>query len=312
MRAEVARLDGASAGIGVAGAERAPARRDRLGVPLALLALYLVWGSTYLGMKIAIEGFPPFLMASIRYVLAGAALYAFLRARGAPAPSRAEWGAAALVGGLLLVGGNGGVAYAEQWVASGLAAMMIATTPLWAALFAGLWGRWPSRIEWVGLAVGFAGVVLLNLGSDLRAQPAGAIALVLAPMAWALGSIWSRYLPRPAGMMATAAQMLAGGALLCAVSLAAGERMPGVPGERALWAIVYLTVVGSLVGYSAYVYVLGRVRPALATSYAYVNPIVAVALGAGFAGERVTGVGIIALVVILAGVGLVVLARERG
>jgi drug/metabolite transporter (DMT)-like permease len=149
-------------------------------VVLALTAVYLIWGSTYLGIRVALEGFPPLLMTGMRFTIAGSVLYAGLRVRGAPAPSRVQWRDGALLGVLLLVLGNGGVVVAEQWVASGLAALSVATVPIWAALFAGLLGRWPSRLEWVGLALGFGGIVLLNLGGNMRAQPIGAIILAVA------------------------------------------------------------------------------------------------------------------------------------
>src|SRR5215472_9988655 len=164
--------------------------RKRLALVFSLFSLYLIWGSTYLGMRIALEGFPPFLLAGVRFLIAGSILYGVLRLRGVPSPGRKEWAAALVLGALLLVGGNGGVVFAEQWVASGLAALGIAAVPLWAALFFGLWGRWPRRLEWLGLGLGFAGVVLLNLENGLRAAPIGALALIIAPMCWAFGSAW--------------------------------------------------------------------------------------------------------------------------
>jgi drug/metabolite transporter (DMT)-like permease len=218
---------------------------------------------------------------------------------------------AAFIGALLLVGGNGSVTFAEQWVSSSLAALAVGTTPLWAALFAGLWGRWPSRVEWLGLGLGFVGIIFLNLESDLRASPVGAAALLFATASWAFGSIWSRHLSLPAGLMSSATEMLAGGAVLMVLSLSAGERLTAVPSDRSLWALAYLIVFGSIVAYSAYLYLLGRVRPSLATSYAYVNPVVAVALGVGLAGERITALGIIAMLAIIAGVLLVMLRPAR-
>jgi len=280
-------------------------------VVLALLAVYVVWGSTYLAIRIALEGFPPFLMAGLRFLLAGGVLYLVLRLRGAPAPRRQQWGSAALVGGLLLLGGNGGVVMAEQWVASGLTALGVATVALWSAIFAGLWGQWPRRLEWVGLAVGFAGVALLNLEGNLRASPAGAVALLVATMSWALGSMWSRHLDLPAGLMASAAQMLAGGGLLLLASVTIGEKVPRAVPARPLLALAYLVVFGSWVGFSAYLYLLRRVRPAVATSYAYVNPVIAMTLGVAFAGERVTLTEWVAMPVILGGVALVVFAHGQ-
>jgi drug/metabolite transporter (DMT)-like permease len=284
--------------------------RDKLWIGLALLAVYLIWGSTYLGIRVALEGFPPFLMAGVRFAIAGGALYLWLRARGAPAPSRAQWGGGALLGLLLLAGGNGGVTFAEQWVASGLAALSVATVPLWAALFAGLLGHWPGRIEWLGLALGFAGVVLLNLEGDMRAQPLGALILALAAMSWAFGTVWSRRMTLPAGLMSSAVGMLAAGPMLLLLGLASGERITSLPAARPLLALGYL-IVAALFAFSAYNYLLRRVRPALATSYAYVNPPVAVALGVWLAGERIGSHGLLAMLVILAGVALVMLGGKR-
>lgn len=280
-------------------------------VVVALLAVYLVWGSTYLAIRVALEGFPPFMMAGVRFLVAGGVLFVVLWLRGAPTPQPRQWGAAALVGGLLLLGGNGGVVVAEQWVASGLAALGVATVALWSALFAGLWGQWPRRLEWLGLAVGFAGVGLLNLEGNLRASPAGAVALLVATVSWALGSMWSRHLDLPAGLMAPAAEMLAGGCLLVAASVLVGERAQHAVGSRPLVALAYLIVFGSWVGFSAYVFLLRRVRPAVATSYAYVNPVIAMGLGVVLANERITMTEWVAMPVILTGVALVVIAHSR-
>ncbi|MBV9850383.1 MAG: drug/metabolite exporter YedA [Armatimonadetes bacterium] len=286
---------------------------SRAGIALALLTIYLVWGSTYLAMRIALGGLPPFLMAGVRFVIAGVLLLMVLRLRGDPMPTPRQWGGAALVGLLLLGGGNGGVVFAEQWVTSGMAALGVATAPLWAALLAGLWGEWPVRREWLGLALGIAGVVLLNLDGGLRASPLGAAALLLSSVCWALGTVWSRRLPLPAGMMASAAQMLCGGVILLLMSLLHGEHPHGLPTGRPLGALVYL-IFGALAGFSAYVYLLPRVRPALATSNSYVNPLVAVWLGALLLGERVTPPAVLALLLILGGVALTVLAKpsQRG
>ncbi|MGH8171668.1 MAG: drug/metabolite exporter YedA [Rhodanobacteraceae bacterium] len=296
----------------VAGA--APPERffgPRVLVPVALVSLYLVWGSTYLAIRIALESYPPFLMAGVRFLAAGGVLYAFLRWRGMAAPTRAQWGNATITGLLLLGFGNGLVCFAEQSVASGLAAVAVASMPLFAAVFGGLYGQWPRRMEWFGLAVGFAGVVLLNLGGGMAGSPIGAIALIVAAMSWAFGSVWSRRRDMPPAAMNTAAQMLAGGAILFVGALAFGERFPAAPTTSATLALVYLAVMGSLVGFTAYLYLLNTVRPALATSYAYVNPPVAVLVGAMFAGEIVHSFDLVSMAVILGGVGLIAMARER-
>jgi drug/metabolite transporter (DMT)-like permease len=286
-------------------------RKPGIAVVAALVTIYLVWGSTYLAIRIALEGFPPFLMAGTRFLIAGTLLYAFVRLRGAPAPSLRQVVGAGAVGCLLLVGGNGGVVFAEQTVASGLTALGVATVALWSALFAGLWGVWPRRAEWFGLAVGFGGVALLSLGGSFRASPVGAAALAVGTLSWAFGSMWSRHLDLPSAMMAAAIEMLTGGVVLVSLGMAVHEPWPVLHSARPLWALAYLVVFGSWLGFSAYVYLLRRVRPAVATSYAYVNPVIAVLLGVGFAGERVAANEWLAMPVILAGVALVVATRGR-
>jgi drug/metabolite transporter (DMT)-like permease len=285
--------------------------RNHLRIVLALLTLYLIWGSTYFFIRVAIVSIPPFLMTGVRLLVAGSVLYFILRLRGYPAPTRAEWGGSARMGLFLIGGGMGGVAFAEQWVSSSVTAFCIATTPLWISIFSGFWGRWPLRAEWLGLVVGFGGVVLLNVGSGLWASPLGAIILLLSPMCWAFGSAWGSRLTLPKGLMASAAEMLLGGTLLLVVGLLVGERPTGKITPSSMFALIYLITFGSLVAYSAYIFVLRRVRPALATSYAYINPLVAVCLGVIFAGDRITPLGIAGMFVILMGVVLVSLARER-
>lgn len=287
------------------------ASRRRWLVPLALVSLYFIWGSTYLAIRVALESYPPFLMAAVRFIAAGAVLYGFLRWRGMPAPTRAQWINAAATGAMLLGLGNGLVCFAEQSVPSGLAAVAVASMPLFAAMFGGLYGAWPARMEWAGLAVGFGGVVLLNLGGSMGSAPLGALALIVAAAAWAFGSVWSKRRNMPPAAMNTAAQMLTGGVILLAFALVVGERWPAAPSASASLAVVYLAVAGSLIGFTAYLYLLNTVRPALATSYAYVNPPVAVMVGVAFGGEVVHSLDIVAMVVILVGVGLIALARER-
>ncbi len=285
--------------------------RERLLIILSLLSLYFLWGGTYLAMRIALQGFPPFILAGVRQLTAGIILFLFLRLRKHEPPTRKQWLTAIVVGGLLLVVGNGGVVFAEQWVSSGLAALALGAIPLWAALFSGLFGRWPTRIEWFGLGLGFLGIVLLNFENGLHTNPLGAIVLLIAPMGWALGSILSQHLASPKSLMASASQMLAGGVMLFIVGFGVGEHMTSFPGPRPLAAMAYLIIGGSLVAFSAYGYLLRHVRPALATSYAYVNPLVAVGLGVALAGEQITMVGLLAILTILSGVGLVSLGRER-
>ena len=278
---------------------------SRLSVGLALFSLYVIWGSTYLAMRVAMEGFPPFRMAALRFLVAGVVMLVVARLRGEPLPSARQWRNALAIGTLLLAGGNGGVAIAEQTVSSGLAALMVSAMPLWMALFAGLWGRWPATKDWVALVLGFGGIILLNLGSELRGSPGGVGVLMFATAAWAFGSLWSRRLDLPKGMMAAGAEMFTAGWVLVGLSLLRGEQLPAVIPARAIWALAYLVVFGSLVAYTAYLFLLSRVPVTVASSYAYVNPVVALVLGAALAGERLPPALLISLPLILTAVALV-------
>lgn len=289
----------------------APRSASMLAVAFALACVYLVWGSTYLAIAIGLEGFPPLLMAGMRFLAAGALFFAVLRWRGHAAPTRAQWKNAAVMGALMMLLGNGLVCVAEQEVSSGLAAIAVASVPLWAGFFGWLKGRHPSRGEWLGLIAGFVGVIWLNAGSQLAASPMGMMSLLIAPAAWAWGSIWSRDRDLPPAFMNTAAQMLTGGVWLVVVGLAVGERLTEWPALRPALAVGYLIGFGSILAFSAYVWLLDHVRPALATSYAYVNPPVAVLLGALILGETFSVHALGAMAVILAGVVLVMLARQR-
>jgi drug/metabolite transporter (DMT)-like permease len=273
---------------------------------LAFVAVCTIWGSTYLGIRIALESFPPFLLGAVRFLTAGGVLYVLARWRGEPPLRSVEWGSALVTGSLLFVVGNGLVNVAEQSVSSGLASVLVATMPLWATLLGRLFGTPPSMREMAGVGLGIVGVAVLNLGGELRASPVGAACALLAPMGWALGSMASRRMPLPRGtMMRTASQMLAGGAATAVVSLLIHERLPGAPSARSVVAMVYLFVFGSLVGFSAFSYLLAHTRPAVATSYAYVNPVIAVLLGVALAGERFGATSAIGAVIVLAAVVLV-------
>lgn len=279
-------------------------------VAAALTAVYLIWGSTYLAIRFALEGgFPPFLLGGARFLLAGSVMYAVLRWRGDAAPTAAQWRNTAVMGVLLLLLGNGMVNVAEQTVSSGMAAVAVASAPLWMAMFALVRGERPSRLEWVGLAIGFVGVIGLNAGSSLRATPLGMIALLVATVSWSFGSIWSRGRDLPSPFMTAAAQMLCGGLAMLLLGVTLGERLPPQPSAKAMGAFVYLVILGSIIGFSAYVWLLRNVRPALAGSYAYVNPAIAVLLGALMAHERFSGVELAGMGVILGGVVVITLAK---
>lgn len=280
-------------------------------VPLALIGVYLIWGSTYYGLRVALTGFPPFALAGIRFFIAGGLLFALLLWRGGKAPTARQWFNCLVTGTLLLGIGNGGVCYAEQTVASGIAAVAVASAALFIAIFAGLYGHWPNRMEWIGLGIGFVGIIVLNLGGELRGSPAGAIALVASPIAWAFGSVWSKHHDMPEPMMSAAAQMLAGSLPLALASFVSGEHFAAMPSPTALAAMGYLIVFGSLLGFSSYIYLLHHTRPVLASSYAYVNPPVAVLIGVLLGGEAVSRLDIVGTVIIVAGVAAITLAKAK-
>lgn len=284
-----------------------------LAVSLALAAVYLIWGSTYLGIRVALEGgYPPLLAVSgIRFVIAGAAMYAVLRWRGVPAPTYAQWKTLAMMGAMLLLLGNGFVVLAEETVSSGLAAVAVASMPLWMGLFGALRGQRSSRIEWLGIGVGFIGVVWLNAGSSLTASPTGLILLLIAPVAWAFGSVWSRGRDLPSPFMTAAGQMICGGVIIVLAGLATGERFDATPTTTGTLAVAYLIVFGSIVAFTAYVWLLHNVRPALASSYAYINPPIAVLFGAMLGGEHFTPHDLGAMAVILVGVIVITMAKAK-
>lgn len=294
----------------------------RVRIWLAMMAVYIAWGSTYLAIRFAVETIPPFLMAAARFLIAGIILYLWQRLSGAPAPSRRQWGAAAAVGLLLLLGGNGAVTWAEQYVPSGVTALMVGSAPLWMALIdaARPKGSRPNWMTAAGLVAGFTGIVLLvdplaQGGGLLGVYPAGIAALMLAALLWALGSLYSRSAPLPESpLLGTAMEMLAGaGGLLLAGSLT-GEwsrlDMAAIS-ARSLWGLVYLVIFGSLVGFASYTWLL-RVAPTpLVSTYAYVNPLVAILIGNLLAAEPLTVRTLLAASVILGSVALINLGRFR-
>ncbi|PJK10184.1 drug/metabolite exporter YedA [Lysobacteraceae bacterium NML08-0793] len=287
----------------------APTTPRPLAVVAALLAVYVIWGSTYLAIHFALEGgFTPFLLGGFRFLLAGGLMYAVLRWRGLAAPTRGQWRNLWVMGALMLALGNGMVNYAEQTVSSGLTAVAVASSPIWMGLFALLRGERPSRMEWLGIAVGFIGVLWLNIDGMRGGSVLGLAALLFAALTWAYGSIWSRGRDLPSPFMTAAGQMLCGSALMLGIALFTGERM-AMPDAKGVAAFFYLVFFGSIVGFTAYIWLLHHVRPALAGSYAYVNPAIAVMLGAWLAGERASTSELGAMLVILAGVGVITFAK---
>jgi len=278
---------------------------------LALLTVYVIWGSTYLAIRFALRGYAPMFFPGLRFICAGTALLAIMRLRGTPLPTARQWANAALIGFLLLCVGNGGVVLAERSVSSGLAATAVATVSLWAAIFGSFSGLKPTMPQWLGLAIGFAGVVVLNFSADLSGSPAAAVLLGMAAMSWAFGSVLSKRIDLPVGLMNPAAQMIAAGVLFLIVSRISGESWVLAPSTQALGALLYLAIFGSLIAYSAYIFLVHNTTPALATSYAYVNPVVAVLLGLSFGGETITTGSVIAMVLVLGGVALIVAFNPR-
>jgi len=282
---------------------------------LAFAAVYVLWGSTYLAIRIGVETIPPFVLAGLRHLTAGILLFAWLRARGVPAPLPRHWRSAAVIGGLLLLGGNGLVTWAEQRVPSGLAALIVASVPIWMTLLDGLQRRErPHGVVLAGLALGLLGIAFLvapgRFAGGARVDPVGAAALLTAALLWAVGSLYSRRAPLPSStLLATAMEMVAGGAILLLAATVTGEWSGlslAAVSSRSLFSLVYLIVAGSLLGFSAYIFLLGATTPARVSTYAYVNPVVAVFLGWAFAGEPVTLRTFIAAAVIVTAVALII------
>jgi drug/metabolite transporter (DMT)-like permease len=299
----------------VNGADTPPLRL----VIAAFAAVYIVWGSTYLAIRFAIETLPPLLMAGVRFVVAGSFLYGWARWRGAGKPQLVHWRSAAIVGALLLLGGNGAVTWAEQFIPSGIAALLIAVVPCWMVLID--WvrpgGPPPTAQIAAGLVLGLVGVGLLIgpeslMGGD-RINVTGAAVVLGGSMSWAAGSILSRHVQVPSRpLLATGIQMLCGGALLILAGLLSGEAAKidaSAISAKSVLALIYLILIGAIVGYSAYIWLLRVSTPARASTYAYVNPVVAVLLGWLFAGETVSPRVIAAAAVIVAGVALITLSR---
>ena len=276
----------------------------------ALLAVYVLWGSTYYAIKIALQSYPPFLLTSIRMLIAGGLMFAVLRWRGQAAPTRKQWRSIVVLAILLTVLSNALVNLAEQTVSTGLVAIGVAAMPLWAGLFSAMRGEHPSVREWIGIAIGFAGVLWLNIGTEMNAGWQGLLAVLIAPITWAYGSIWSRKQDLPAPFMSAASQMLLGSVFACMVGLAIGERIVEIPTLAPTVAMLYLVVAGSIFGFTAYIWLLHHVRPALATSYAYVNPVIAVAIGALLLGEKFNSSAIGAMLLILFGVVLMTVKKK--
>jgi drug/metabolite transporter (DMT)-like permease len=289
----------------------------------ALIAVYIVWGSTYLAIRFAIETIPPFLSAGFRFLISGLLLYAWRRLSGDPAPKKVEWHSAAIIGLLLLLGGNGSLVWAEQRIPSGIASLFIATIPLWMVLLGSLGrrGERPSWLTWLGVLVGLIGTAMLaNPWQAHDASPAldplSMAALVFASLSWSIGSLYSRNARLPASsLMGTGMEMLLGSLGLFAFGTLIGEWSQFQLTEislRSLLGLVYLILFGSGIGFVAYTWLLRNAPTSLVSTYAYVNPVVALVLGSVIAGERLEPLDLLAALIILSGVVLITTGRTLG
>ena len=276
-----------------------------------LAATWLIWGSTYLAIRFAFPGFPPFFQMGSRFVVAGSLLLGWVWLRGRRLPGAREWRNATLIGTLMLLGGMGGVAYAEQTVASGLVVVFIAICPVFVALANLPFGVRPQPLELAGIAIGIVGVALLASGAGFSASPAGLAAVCAATLCWSLGSVLSLHrLPLAPGPVGFASEMLCGGVVLLIVSRLAGEHFHWPPPPLAAAAWAYLVVFGSLIAFTAYMTLLSRTRAALATSYSFVNPLIALVLGIGLGGEAVSQREWLAAGIVVVGVITLMLGRR--
>jgi len=297
---------------------RSPPRSALL---LAFAAIYLIWGSTYLGIRVAVETMPPFLMAGARFLLAGGVLFAFLKLRGAAWPTAHQWRINAIIGTFLLLGGNGLVVWAEQWVPSGITALLIGVSPLFFVLLEWAWpgGSRPTALTFAALLTGFAGVAWLAAPWEKPAQgglhPVGVIAILAACLFWSLGSIYSRHAKHGADpFLASALQMLGGGAALTLTALVHGDfgqlNVAGIA-PRAWVAFAYLVCAGSLVGFSTFVWLMKHSTPARVSTYAYVNPVVAVILGWLLLGEPIGPRTLVASAIIVTAVAIITVQKNK-
>lgn len=287
---------------------------------IALLALYIVWGSTYLGIKVAIETIPPFFHAAIRFLVSGLILVLWQKAAGREMPTRKQWISTAIIGNLLLVGGNGLVSWAEQFIPSGIAALIIGSVPMMLVIAEAIrpGGTKPSWQAILGLAIGFVGIFILVgpaefSGSEAKLDPFGVVALLGATILWAAGSTYSKTADLPkSSLMTTGAEMLMGSIGLLIVSLLTGELNGWNPAEvstRSIVGLVYLITIGSIVGFGSYIWLLQNAPISLVATYAYVNPIVAVLLGYFFANEILEPRIFVATAIII---GAVIFINNKG
>jgi drug/metabolite transporter (DMT)-like permease len=269
-----------------------------------LLTVYIVWGTTYFAIKVAIEGFAPFFLVGSRFIVAGVLLLGWQALRGGPMPTAKQWRGAAVVGFLLLVVGNGAVSVAEHWVSSGATVALISIMPLATVLWSGAFGEWPRRAEWIAIALGGAGAAIMLLGRDLQGNIIGTLLILCGTASWSLGTVLSRRLDIPHGPTGFGAEMLTAGLMGLVISAALGEHWTIPHVAHVWWAWGYLVVFGSLIAFSAYRFVVERVSPSLAATYAYINPPVALGIGWWLGKETFSVNVLVGLPVVLGAVAL--------
>jgi drug/metabolite transporter (DMT)-like permease len=274
----------------------------------SLAAVYVIWSSTYLAMRVLVHHMPPLLSASMRFSAGGLVMMLLAFRRGSQWPSMRDWLRVLPIGALLFVGGNGFVSIAQQSVTSGGAAVVCASMPLWVGVLGFVTGERPSAREWLSLGIGFAGIIVLMGGPSLAGEPVHLVLIVASPISWALGSILARRLPGSIGrdaFMLPAMEMLTGGLVLAAIAALRGEQFP-IHADPTAWLMLgYLLVFGSLIAFTAYNWLLRNARPVVATSYAYVNPVLAVLLGAAVSGEPIGATTIVASALMVGAIWLV-------
>jgi drug/metabolite transporter (DMT)-like permease len=296
-------------------------RASRAQIIAAFASIYIIWGSTYLAIRYAIETIPPFIMGGVRFLISGALLYIWARYRGAPKPTKLHWRNAIIAGGFLLLGGNGAVVWAEQFVPSGLTALLVSILPFWLVIIE--WVRMPSKRPSAavlgGLVLGFIGIIVLvglgDVGGQGIVRPLGALVLIIGSLSWAIGSFWSRDASLPdSGLLTTGMEMLGGGAMLLIVGVLSGELSHfdvHHVSHASTVGLLYLITFGSLLGFTSYIWLLDKVSPARLGTYAYVNPIVAVLLGWAIAGETLSARTAVAAAIVICAVALITTARSK-